>query len=143
MISILYETDFYAWTQQTAEQLQRGELGAIDMAALIEEVIDLGGRHKDQLESRLMILIAHMLKWDYQPSKRSNSWRGTIRVQRNRIQRQLRKMPSLRPAISEVIAEAYEDAIALAMEETSLPESTFPTLCPYTVNEIFDRDFSL
>ena len=139
---MLYETDFYAWTQETAQRLRSGEFEAIDMAELIDEVIDLGNRHKEQLESRLTILIAHLLKWDHQPQRRSNSWRGTIRLQRNRIQRLLLKMPSLRASIPEVLREAYEDALALAVQETSLKETTFPPVCPYTLDEILRREIA-
>lgn len=136
----LYEADFYAWTQQTADQLRRGEFSALDMAELVEEVIDMGNRHRDQLESRLTILIAHMLKWDYQPDKRSNSWRATIKLQRNRIQRLLKRMPSLGSALQEVLLEAYEDATALASEETTFPESRFPASLPYTMLEILSKE---
>ena len=139
-IEMLYETDFFAWTQATAQQLRSGNFEAIDMEELIDEVIDLGNRHKEQLESRLTILIAHLLKWDHQPQRRSNSWRGTIRLQRNRIQRLLLKMPSLRASIPEVLPEAYEDALALAVQETSLEETTFPAVCPYTLDEILSRE---
>ncbi len=64
----------------------------------------MGKRDKLELESRLEVLIAQMLKWDYQAEKRSDSWTDTIEEQRRRIRRQLKVMPSLRVHLQTSIA---------------------------------------
>ena len=76
----LYEADFFQWTQETSDRLRRGEFATIDVPALVEEVEDLGKRQKSALQSRLAVLIGHLLKWDQQPEKRSKSWRATIEL---------------------------------------------------------------
>ena len=96
----LYDSDYYEWTRETADALRRGEFATLDIASLVEEVEDLGKRERAALESRLTVLLAHLLKWDFQPSKRSRSWQATIELQRTRIERLLRQSPSLRPVSS-------------------------------------------
>lgn len=84
MTSQLYETDFYAWTLEQAKLLKQGKLNQLDILNLIEEIESLGKREKQELRNRLGILIGHLLKWEYQSDKRSNSWKATIREQRDR-----------------------------------------------------------
>lgn len=131
----LYEADFYAWTQQTADALRRRDFATVDIASLAEEVEDLGKRERAALESRLSILLAHLLKWDFQPSKRSHSWQATIQLQRARIQRLLRQSPSLHPYLQEIFADAYDEAILVAIKETGLARKSFPPQCAYTLEE--------
>lgn len=139
----LYGTDFYDWTQDTADRLRRRDFAQIDVSALVEEVEDLGKRQKSALQSRLAILIAHLLKWDCQPLKRSRSWQATMELQRSRIGKLLKESPSLRPFLSEILADAYDDAILLAIRDTNLERSAFPPACPYTLEQILTSTPSL
>jgi len=132
----LYEADFYRWTQQTSDRLRRGEFTQIDVTALVEEVEDLGKREKAALESRLSVLIAHLLKWDLQPAKRSRSWQATIALQRSRIERLLKQSPSLRPFLTEALPEAYGDAVLRAIKDTGLDRGAFAEACPFSIEEI-------
>lgn len=137
----LYETDFYAWTQEQAELLRTGQWEQIDRSNLIEEIESLGRQQRQELRNRLSILIGHLLKWQYQPQQRSRSWLATIRVQRRDIARLLRENPSLKPDLELAVAEAYENGRDLAMGETDLPEQQFPTVCPYSLAELLADDF--
>ncbi|WP_414566228.1 MULTISPECIES: DUF29 domain-containing protein [unclassified Anabaena] len=132
----LYETDFYAWTQQQANLLRGQEWNQLDLPNLIEEIASLGRRERQELRNRLSILIAHLLKWEFQSSKRSRSWLATIRVQRREIINLLNENPSLKPYIEEALPEAYENARDLASGETNLPFSTFPQQCLYSLTDI-------
>ncbi len=132
----LYEADFYQWTQETADRLLRRDFTQIDVPALVEEVEDLGKREKSALQSRLAVLIAHLLKWDCQAARRSGSWQATIESQRKRIERLLKQSPSLRPFLGETLDDAYSDAILLAIKDTGLDRKTFPQTCPFSVEEI-------
>jgi hypothetical protein len=85
------------------------------------------------LERRLAVLLAHLLKWQFQPEKRSKSWQRTLIEQRKRIARLLRDSPSLRPKLDETLSDAYDSALRLAAEDTGLDESDFPAACPYPV----------
>jgi len=95
----------------------------------------MGRGAQEQLTNRLAVLLAHLLKWRYQPSHRGNSWRLTIVEQRRRIARLIRKNPSLKAALAEVLTDAYGDALLIAQRDTGLPESAFPPTCPWTFDQ--------
>ena len=135
MTPISYEQDYYAWTQQTAELLRQQHFSEIDIEHVAEELEDMGASKERELENRLGILLAHLLKWRYQPERRSNSWRLTIKEQRQRIIRVLRKNPSLKAHLDQTCADAYSDAILIAARETGLPESLFPQDTSFTWEE--------
>lgn len=137
----LYDTDFYAWSQEQAHLLQRQDFAHLDLTNLIEEIEDMGISQHHQLENRLIVLIAHLLKWQYQPGQRSRSWEATLLNQRYSLERLLRKNPSLRRRIPESIEAAYPEAVVSAWAETNLDRQTFPPTCPYTQQQIFDDTF--
>ncbi|ADE14166.1 protein of unknown function DUF29 [Nitrosococcus halophilus Nc 4] len=119
--------DYYAWTQETIEKLRQGKWNEVNMEDLIEEIEDMGAGERNELENRLVVLLAHLLKWRYQPERRSRSWRLTIEEQRQRIARRLKKSPSLRPRLPELGEEdSYPIAVIVAARETNLEKSTFP-----------------
>jgi len=137
----LYETDFYAWTQQQVTLLRDRDWNAIDLANLIEEIESLGKQQRQELRNRLGILLGHLLKWEYQPSNRSRSWLATLRVQRRDLGKLLQENPSLKPYLSEALQIAYENARDLAMGETNLPSETFPQDCPYPLDDALASRF--
>lgn len=137
----LYETDFYAWTQEQATLLRNQQWSQIDWLNLIEEIESLGKQQRQELRNRLSILLGHLLKWEYQPQRRSRSWLATLRVQRRDIDRLLKDNPSLKPYLDEALSEAYENAKDLAMGETNLPQQTFPPNCAYTCTEVLSDRF--
>lgn len=129
--SQLYDTDFYAWIQEQIARLHDRQWQGLDVIHLIEELEALGKQQQRELCHRLAILLGHLLKWEYQPQRRSRSWLATIRVQRRDIGRLLADSPSLKAYWPEAVAIAYENGRDLAMGETNLPASTFPATCPY------------
>ncbi|MGD9974595.1 MAG: DUF29 domain-containing protein [Desulfatirhabdiaceae bacterium] len=135
-MSNLYEQDFYQWTIEQANLMRAGALSQLDIENLIEEVESMGKSQKRALESRLTVLIMHLLKWDFQPEYRSNSWKSTIVTQRKEIKRLLRLNPGLNAALHELIPEMYRDAVEIAAAETGMSESSFPETCPYPVERI-------
>jgi hypothetical protein len=137
----LHETDFYAWTHQQLHLLKTGQLSALDVANLIDEIEDMGGSIHNQLESRLGVLLMHLLKWQYQPTHRGRSWQLTIKEQRRKIERLLRKNPSLKHVLDETVTDAYGDAILMAAKETGFGESVFPEQCPYSNEQIIYSDY--
>lgn len=137
----LYESDFYTWTQQQSSLLRAGNLGELDIENLIEEIEDMGASERHELENRLAVLLAHLIKWQYQPSHRSNSWRATIMEQRVRIEQRLRKNPGLKPNRYAAMPDAYETAIWQASKETGLPVTDFPTTCPWIFDQAINKDF--
>lgn len=138
---IRYEEDFYSWALLQSNLLRQRCFDQLDLLNLVEELEDLGKRHYEQLESRLMQLIAHLLKWKVQHWKRTNSWRATIRVQRKSIAKLLQRNPGLRSRLGEALQESWDQARDLAIIETDLPEDQFPESCPFNLAEVLDQDF--
>ena len=137
----LYDQDFFEWTVRNAELLRAGRLGEADLEHIAEEIEDRGKSERRELESRLRVLLSHLLKWKFQASGRGRSWRATIRVQRHDVSRLLRQMPSLRPYLRDQLAEVYPVAVEGAIAETDLPNEVFPPACPFSFDQILDADF--
>jgi hypothetical protein len=136
-----YDTDFYAWTQAQVDALRAKDWAALDLPHVIEEIADLGNEQRHAVESHLRILLAHLLKWRYQPQRRRRSWQTSILNARTEITRRLERNPSLQHAWPEMLAWAYPKARQLAASETGLPRATFPEACPWTIAQLQDEDF--
>ena len=137
----LYDEDFLLWTEKTARLLRDGHLDELDIEHLAEEIECMGTSQRRELESRLTVLLTHLLKWGWQHAKRSRSWKATAANQRAELRRLFRQSPSLKNQVAEAIAESYEDAIDQASIETGLPAETFPQHCPFTPEQVLDREF--
>jgi adenosyl cobinamide kinase/adenosyl cobinamide phosphate guanylyltransferase len=137
----LYDSDFYAWTKQQAQLLRSHQWDLVDIENLVEEIESLGRQERQELVNRLATLLGHLLKWEYQPEQRSNSWLATIREQRRKVIKLIEQNPSLKLYLEEVLQEAYEDGIDLAVRETNLPYKTFPEICPYTLQQTLNPEF--
>ncbi len=133
-----YDGDFYAWTQQQAALLREGSFGELDAEHLAEEVESMGRSERRELVSRLAVLLAHLLKWQHQPSLRSTSWQLTILEQRAQVEELLEENPSFRPQFDQSVMRAYRFAQIKAARETGLAVETFSPACPYSAYEILD-----
>ena len=132
----LYETDFVAWTKETVESLRSNKFKEVDWENLIEEIENLGRSERHALENQLTRVMMHLLKWQYQPDRRSNSWRGSIVEGRTQIRRLLKASPSLKPYLDSIFDECYQDAVEQASAETGLPRETFPVKSLYTIDDV-------
>ncbi len=137
----LYETDYLKWIETTVHKLQVRDYSNIDWKNLIEEIGDMGRSERRSLESNLIVILIHLLKWQYQPELRSGSWKGSIVEHRRRIRKALKESPSLKPYLEEVFAECYADAVEEATAQTGLSVEIFPQVCPYTSLEVLDSNF--
>lgn len=136
-----YEQDFYAWTQRTAALLRAGRFDEADIAHVAEEIEDMGRRDLRELNGRVQVLMAHLLKWQVQPEGRGTSWPATIATQRLELDSLLEQSPSLRPKLVDGLAVNYERAVKRAMAEAGLGRERFPASCPYGVDDVLDEDF--
>lgn len=136
-----YETDVVAWANEQAALLRSGQLSGLDIENLAEEIEAMGRSERRELESRMAVLLAHLLKWQYQPGRRSPGWSATLSEQRMRIRLLLRDSPSLKPTLAsqEWIAEVIEQAIVSAAAETGLNESIFPKEFLWSVEEVLTQ----
>ena len=135
-----YQQDYYAWANQTAHLLREGRFGEIDALQIAEELESMGKRERRELVSRLSVLIAHLLKWQFQPARRSRSWRNTILTQREEIEALLEDSPSLRSELEALIPAAFARAGRLAEDETGIEQDVFGDNCPFTLKEILGED---
>lgn len=136
----LYQRDFHAWTGEQARLLQAGRFQDLDLTHLIEELESMGASERRQLQQRLKVLLAHLLKWQYQPEYRSRSWRATIKEQRLSLLDLLDDNPSLKTILEARVEKAYPMAVLLAVRETDLEEATFPAACPYSLEQLLQLE---
>jgi len=136
-----YETDFYGWANEQAGLLRTRRLNEADLDNIAEEIDSMGRGEKRELVNRLAVLLAHLLKWQFQPGLRSTSWRLTVIEQRKRLVEHLNDSPSLKPMLPDALRTAYGYARLTAQRETGLGDSMFPTTCPYSFEQTVDEQF--
>ena len=137
----LYDEDFVRWIAETTRLLREGRFSEIDVEHVAEEIEDMGKNHHREMASRLRLIIQHLLKWQLQPKERSGSWKSTIVTQRRDLEDLFEQSPSLRRAAPRSLPRVYRQAIEDAASETGLAEDSFPSKCPYTLEQILDRNF--
>ena len=138
---MLYEQDLFAWTQQQVNLLTHQRWHELDVENLIDELEGMARRDRREMINRLIILIAHLLKWEFQPDHQSGNWRGSIQEQRLQLNGLLEDSPSLHQQFIESLEKAYPQAVKLASKETELPTTKFPNECPYELAQLLDEDF--
>ena len=136
-----YDADVIAWAREQAAMLRAGDFSRLDLAHIADEVEDVGRSEQRDLDSRVAVLLAHLLKWLVQPERRGASWTLTIQEQRRAIERRLAQTPSLRAetADPEWLQDVWSDARSIAAQETGL--ASFPAVCPWTPEQILDPAF--
>ena len=131
-----YADDLHAWSLEQAALLRARRTEGLDWDHLAEELEAMAGRDERELESRLCVILLHLLKWQVQPDLRGTSWRKTLRTQRREIRKLLKQSPSLRRQVPGLVLEAYSDAVKDAVDETELPIGRFPIDCPYAADDV-------
>ena len=131
-----YETDVVAWANEQAALIRAGRLDQLDLTHIAEEIEDVGKSEQRELASRMAVLLAHILKWKFQPAKRSKSWELTIKNQRIAIAKRIKRTPSLQPMLtdSEWIEDMWGDALDMATRETGL--EILSDVCPWTMMDV-------
>ena len=140
-IKFLYETDFDLWLKETVNLLRKGEIEKLDIENLAKEIEDIGNNRKDALESNLLGVLQHLLKWKYQPQKRTNSWKASITEHFLRLSKAFKKSPSLKPYFEDVFAECYQNARLITAQETGLDICAFPETCPFERIDILNPQY--
>lgn len=130
-----------AWALANAALLREGRVAEVDVAHILEELEDLGKSERRALAGDLRVLLAHLLKWQFQPGLRGPSWRLSIDNARRDIQLILDDSPSLRRLLEEAIAKEHPSARRNAVTETGLTPDQFPNICPYAADQVLRADF--
>jgi hypothetical protein len=134
-LAALYERDETAWLEAVSELIRLGRLDEVDFANLAEYLADMARRDRREVSSRLAVLIAHLLKWQHQPERRSGSWRGTIEVQRQELA-ELLESGVLRNHAADILGKSYANGARQAAAETGLAVATFQADCPYSLDDL-------
>ncbi|MBD1823844.1 DUF29 domain-containing protein [Cyanobacteria bacterium FACHB-DQ100] len=136
--SELYEADYYLWIQDTLEKLKHQNYSQVDWKNLLDEIEDIEKSERRSLSSNLVIVLLHLLKWQYQIDRRSQSWELSIVEHRIRIEEALEDSPSLKSYLTEILEKQYRKATRLASAETGLSIEDFPAKCPYSIAEVLE-----
>jgi hypothetical protein len=138
---VSYDQDFNQWIEYTIELLKAQRFDELDIENLVDELESMSKRDKREIFSRLKIVLAHLLKWKYQPGKRSGSWRASIRNNREDLAQLINDSPSLKSYPAQIIVDAYASARLDAADETGLELQVFPLHCPFSIDETLAQDF--
>ncbi|EBR9320723.1 DUF29 domain-containing protein [Salmonella enterica subsp. enterica serovar Panama] len=136
-----YESDVVAWAKEQAALLRAGRFSEMDIANIAEEIEDVGKSEKRELASRMAVLLAHLLKWQFQPERQCKSWQFTLREQRKSIAQRLKDTPSLKGCLTDEkwISGVWSDALTIAVSETGL--AVFPEECIWTMPQALSPEF--
>lgn len=139
----LYEQDFNAWIYNSIDNLRAKKFDALDVESLIEKMEGLAARNKRELFNRLVILLAHLIKWQYQSSLQCGSWKGSITAQRIGLEGLLEESPSLKNRLKELITDkrVFRKVLDIVIEDTSLFEKNLPKENPFAMNDILNKSF--
>lgn len=140
-VGTAYATDIVAWAREQAALLRSGQLSALDIEHMAEEIEDVGKAEQRELARRVAVLLAHLLKWQHQPGRRGSSWTRTLKEQRKAIAAALRQTPSLKASLTDAdwLAGVWADAVTKAIDETGL--DSFPEDCSWPMIQVLSEDF--
>lgn len=133
--------DWSAWIDQTTKLLRDRRWHDLDIDQLIEEIESLGRSERRAITSQLTRLLLHLLKWQYQPQRRSDSWLDLVTDDRTQIDLVIVDSPSLRNYPAEELEASYQCARRQAAKQTSLDLSAFPIACSYSIESVLDENW--
>ena len=110
----LHERDFNLWVERIKLKIQQQEFNDMDWDNLIDEIEDMGASQKRALDSYTQRLIEHILKlkyWTSELERCRNGWMVEVTNFRSRINRILKKNPSLKNYLALEYSDIYQDAV--------------------------------
>jgi Domain of unknown function DUF29 len=138
---VSFDQDFHAWVLEQIDLLKSGRFADLDIEHLTDELRAVAMAERSEIRNRLPVLLQHLLKWEFQPERRSNSWRATILEQRTQINDIIDTSPSLRRYPATVMEKEYRIGRLRAADETGLPLDRLPSACPYSITQVLDENF--
>ncbi len=136
-----YQQDIVAWAQEQARLIRAGRFDLLDLEHIADEIDDVGKSEQRELASRMAVLMAHLLKWQYQPERIGSSWQRTIKEQRKALSLHIKQVPSLKQKLNDPdwLEGVWSDAVTLAIKETGIGD--FPDACPWVMTDILSPDW--
>jgi Domain of unknown function DUF29 len=141
MTTVNYETDVVAWANEQAWLIRNKKFELLDLEHIAEEIEDVGINEQRELASRMAVLMAHLLNWQFQPEHRGASWERTIKEQRKSLEFHIKQVPSLKSKLvnSEWQDAIWTDAVIIAIRETGI--ENFPETCPWTIDNVLAHNW--
>lgn len=144
--SIVYDDDFFAWTQQQAvalRELPRDAIGnRVDIEHVAEEIEDLGKRDLREVRSLLKRLIEHLIKIDACPASNSlPHWRSEARSFSSSASEAF--SPSMRQLLD--LTSIWRKGLKAArhfLDDIGVPSADWID-CPFVLDELLSEDFGL
>ncbi len=137
----LYERDFHAWLMEQAAVLRARSSEGIDWDNLAEEVESVARSEKREIRDRLENLIRHLLKWQFQPGRRAESWRIKIGEERTFLSGLVETSPSLSEFVSEAYPEEYRGGRRLALDDIGVRGDAIPETPPFDLDQALNDRF--
>lgn len=103
--------------------------------------LDLGAAARGELDHAVSVLVAHLLKWEFDPAGRNDACRALIQSLRVRIATIIIARPNLAPHAGRTLRRRYRTARTIATAATGLKTSAFPDDCPYSAAQALDSDY--
>ncbi len=138
-----YETDVIAWAQEQAKLLRSGQFADLDIEHIADEIEDVGKRAQRELAKQMVALLAHILKWQFQPDHRGARGEKAIKAQRKEIEYSLKEAPSLRASLLDPDwwADVWGDAVVEVMKDGGMSNIDLPETCPWRAAKVLDHGF--
>ena len=89
-----YEEDLVAWMESQIELLRARKFEQLDLENLLEELEGMVRHERRGLQSRVELVMLHLLKHQFQPSRRSRSWLLPLEEQRSQISDRIEDSPA-------------------------------------------------
>jgi hypothetical protein len=136
-VAAKYDTDFYAWTQETAQAIRERRWSDLEPKTCWKR--SKAWARANGAVSRAGWRLSHLLKGHYQADKHTRSWDMTIKGQRLKVNQLFEENPSLRARAEELIRRAYRIARVRAARESGLAEDIFPLACPWSQEQVLEE----
>ena len=134
---LLYEEDFYVWTEVQTRLLRARRFDALDLENLIEEIEALGRAEKKEVLSNAMVIVEHLLKLQQSSAQEPRpGWVDSVLEHRNRLEFAL--TPRLRQILADELPRVYRIARRTAERRLGAhgEDAALPATCPYTPDQI-------
>jgi hypothetical protein len=139
----LYEKDFVLWIDQTVQQLKNHDIVNLDWEHLIEEIEALGNEQRRKVSRYLKQILIHLLLYQYWLSEKercAKEWENELETFRDQLEDLLESKTLYNHCLNE-IDKAYIKARTRVLQKTQLNPKTFPSDCPFTLEQILDFTF--
>jgi hypothetical protein len=137
----LHDLDDAQWLEETVSLLKKHQFQQLDLDHLIEELEDLGREKKNTVASLLEKIIRHLLLlqyWTRESEYNTVHCQEEIYTSRTQLGRKI--TINLSNYLEKELNSIYQDVLGFVKIKT-MSAVTFPAQCPYSLEQLLDRDW--